>query len=270
MQIKHVLSHSLTAGGVLFLLSACVQGERESTGPETKNVGSDAPIQAVEMGDAPEGRPATAEEIARFLAERKDGQVALPLETPTPLAKASAVPGTVCNVDFNNAQSLSYMSDQAWSTFSSPPHYIHYCTSGYLHSNPIGTGHFHLNFTFLNWCQGSAYKVGYRQPEGCFYKKDAKLYPRTVSNMGANTAIQFFAANSGGGRKNFNLKSIKVIKGPIQIVGYRTDVGWWQWSPLTPGTWTFYNADNLSEMTVYHNDKINTYEIDDIGVAVHY
>jgi hypothetical protein len=271
MKAIPVLNIPLAAGTILLLLSACQQAERSATAPESQSVDAARPAAVPSKGEAPEGRPATPEEIARFLAERKDGSVVLPQSAPAPLAKASAVPGPSCMVNFNSSSSISYMSDQAWSTFTSPPHYIHDCTSGWIYTNPIGTGHFHLNFAHLNTCQGAPYKVGYRQANGsCLNQQDARLYPRTATNMGANTAIQFFAQNSARVRKNFDLKSIRVISGPIQIVGYRTDVGWWQWSPLTPGTWTFYNANNLSEMTVYHNDRVNTYEVDDINVAVQY
>lgn len=267
--------HSLSVGAgtaALLILAACQQADQGVGAPETPSLDATGPAPAIHNGDALAGRPATAEEIARFLAERKDGAVSLPQSAPAPLAKAAAVPGPTCNVDFNSSSSLSYMSDQAWTTFAYWPYYIHNCSSGWMYSNPVGTNHFHLAFAHTNWCNGSPYKVGYRQTNGsCTSQFDAKLFPRTALNMGAGTAIQFYAQNSSQVRKNFDLKSILVVNTtPIYLLAYRTDVGWWQWSPLTQGTWTFSNANNLSEMTIYANDRLSTYEVDKITVNVHY
>lgn len=87
--------------------------------------------------------------------------------------------------------------------------------------------------------------------------------------MGGNTGVQFYFKSSGNVRKNFDLKAITVISSTMDLYAYRVGVGWWHWSGLTAGRWTFpANSTNISEVQVFKDGFNGTVVYDNLEIAI--
>lgn len=258
--------------GALLLLSACQQAE-PPTGTKAPEAGKPvidaAPAERAALG----GRKATDAEVARFMAARRqDAPLELPAEAEAaPLAKSAALLST-CNVNFNSSTALARMSDQCYTTFTSPPHYIHPCNSNQygFYSTPLNTDHFHLVPENSNYCIGSPYKFGVKSGSSCVSQSDAKYWPRIATNMGGNSGVQFYVKSGSNVRKNFDLQALYVIEGTMEVYAYRIGIGWWVWYPLTAGNrWYWPAGTTVSEIQLFDHGQNGTIVYDNIEIAIH-
>jgi hypothetical protein len=250
-------------------MSAC-QNQESPTEPAASEIGTpistEAPLKPIEGG-----RKATDDEVARIMEARKtlEAVEAVPESGARPLAKTAAL--STCIVDFNSPFSLSLMSDQAYTTFTSSPHYIHGCNSSqyWVYSWPININHFHLVPENSNYCIGSPYKIGVKSGSNCVSQSDAKNWPRFATNMGGNSGVQFYVKSGSNVRKNFNLQAIRVLSGTMEVYAYRIGIGWWVWYPLTEGNRWYWPANTtVSEIQVFDHGKNGTVTYDNLEVAI--
>lgn len=175
-----------------------------------------------------------------------------------------------CMIDFNSPNSLALMPDQAIGTMATWPYYIHYCNSGlyFIYTEPVNLDHFHLNYEH-NYCYDGKLNIGIKSGELCLSSKEAKFWPRYATNMNNDTGIRFFAKSSANVKSNFNLDSVRIITGRIEVLAYRTDIkGWWIWRNLKPGLRHFRNNTNINNLYFYYNQRNGTFEIDDLKLTI--
>lgn len=245
--------------GVL-ALTACQQTDSPASATTPAAPGAETPsAENLPTLTLPEGRAATAEEVARLEKMRK---APLPeMETaPGPLAKAAGL--ITCNIDFNSAYSLDLLPDNGWKTYAtSPNNYKHLCHGIFYHVNPINSSTVFLSPEATNMCFGPSPYWGVNSAGGCVNQSDAKNWPRFSGNIGGNTGVQFYLMGSNGQRRKFNLGAVTVRQGTMDIWVYRNNIqGWWHWWGLTPGRWTFpaANASDLNEIQIFE-DGYNGY-----------
>ncbi len=186
---------------------------------------------------------------------------------PAALEKTAA---TTCPVNFNSSASLSWMVDQCYSTFATWPYYIHGCGSYWVYSNPLNLDHFHLVPEATNHCYGTNPKWGQQSGTNCINQTDAKYWSRIATNMGSNTGVEFYVKNTSNESRNFTLKKLRVKSGTVRVLVYRTDIGgWWQWTNLGPGLWTWsVNNTALSKVRIYETNYNGTVTFDDLELSI--
>ena len=89
-----------------------------------------------------------------------------------------------------------------------------------------------------------------------------------LGNLGTNTGVQFWAESFTGYFKDFEIRSLYVKSGTVQVAGWRPGIGWWYWYPLTAGTtWTWPAGIPVSQLQIYSN--VGGYiTFDNLGVAM--
>lgn len=187
-----------------------------------------------------------------------------------PLAKtAAALPS--CNVNFNSSVGLGRMPDQAYTTFSSPPHYTQLCNSSYnVLSEPVNVAHYHLS-PERPFCYSNNYgKMLYREGGGtCINETDAKWFPRFLQNHGGSTGAMFFVRTAQYVRKNFDLQNIWLKSGTVKLLANRVGVGWVTWTINTPGRYSWSAGVTVSELRVLHGSENGVFSMDDLVIAIH-
>lgn len=256
----------------LFLFAACQQSEipvvagspdAEMPNPEAAPEGGETRM----VVDA--GRKATAEEIAFLEANLKVKPASNPLPASMSLAKGAAL--SACNVDFNSSSALAVVPNQANQGYAhSPgPYYDHTCNGAYwLKSEPLNTTSYRLVPENSLWCAGWVPMIGCKIDGYCYNHTEGKLWPRTAGNLGTNTGVQFWAESFSGYSKDFEIRSLYVKSGTVQVAGWRPGIGWWYWYPLTAGTtWTWPAGIPVSQLQIYsHVGGYITF--DNLGVAM--
>ena len=171
---------------------------------------------------------------------------ALPAGTPGALSP--------CMVDFNQAAGIAHMPDQAYTTFTGDGgfHYQHWCNNnGYLVlTYPINMDHYHLIPEAANYCSGTKPKMGTKSGSQCINQVEGKLVPRFAMNMNNNSGVRFWVKSAGNVSKQFDLKSIVVKSGSMEIYIAKSN-GWWYWTGLGPAYWEFPQGDNIGEIRIY-------------------
>ena len=240
-------------------LTACQQSESPASAT-TPNAPGEQTLEKAPTLTLPEGRAATAEEVARLGLDKLTPAAPDAAPAAGPLAKSSAV--ITCNIDFNSAYSLDLLPDNGWKTYASAPNnYKHLCHGIFYHVNPINSSTVFLSPEASNICFGPSPKWGTNGAGGCVNQSDAKNWPRFSGNIGSNTGVQFFLMGSNGVRRPFNLNAVTVKSGTMDIWVYRNNIqGWWHWTGLTPGRWTFpwQNSYDINEIKIYE-DGYNGY-----------
>jgi hypothetical protein len=250
---------------------------------------------------APEPRLATPAEVQRHLQQRAEAGLAplrelehivpgagagephiAPGATPTTLGIGPDVPGGIrtfvttpgalppCMVNFNSPVGISMMADQAYTTFTSSPHYQHWCNNnGYLvRTWPISISHYHLAPEAASYCIGTNPKIGTHKVSGvCMNQTDGKNWPRVATNMGGSSGVEFWVKSAGNVGKNFDFRSIDVRSGSVEVWVLKSN-GWHFWTGLVPAHWTFPNADNVGILDLFASGKNGTISYDNVEVAV--
>ncbi|GJL60586.1 MAG: hypothetical protein NPIRA03_34430 [Nitrospirales bacterium] len=250
---------------ILGLIFSCQKNPVSTTPSETleAHLGSPLSESTIDNEDNPPKNPIEEEqELADFVRD-KTGSIA----EPEGLSKSFAA---TCKIDFNSSSSLSWMVNQAFSTFATWPYYIHGCPSYWIYSKPLNLDHFHLVSQAPNQCYGTSPKWGTNVNGSCVNQSDAKYWSRIATNMGSNSGVEFYAkSKSSGSSKNVTLKRLRVKSGTVRVVVYRTDIGkWWQWKNLGVGTWKWStNNTNLSKVRIYDTNKNGTVTFDDLELT---
>jgi hypothetical protein len=271
MNSKSMSFFSGAGAAALFLLAACQQSEipvqpksqdGEVQTPAAVPVGGESRM----ITDA--GRKATDAEVARFLASREEAPVVEMPEGSAPLAKSAAL--ATCIVDFNNANSLSFIPNQANQTTVNSPYYMHSCNgSHWAYSSPINANSFRLIPENPQWCSGPVPYIGYKSGAYCINHTEGKFWPRKAANTGTNTGVQFFVKSNANVKKNFELQAIYINLGIAEIVAYRPGIGWWVWYPLNAGSrWYWPAGTTVTEIQVYSHGKNGTINFDNLEIAV--
>jgi len=189
------------------------------------------------------------------------------ITSPLPAGTPGALP--VCTIDFNSQWGIARMADQAYTTFTSAPHYQHWCNnSSYLVLTwPLNISHYHLGPEAANTCTGTSPNIGIKSGAQCINQKEGKLWPRVATNMGGNSGVEFWVKSAGNVPKNFDLKSLTVKGGSVEV-WVATNTGWWMWTGLGPGYWEFPQGDMIGDLRLFASGMNGTISYDNIQIAV--
>ena len=265
MKSKVLSLFSGTGAAALILLAACQQSESP-----TQSKPSDTGTQAQEQGlKASEGRKAAPEEIASGMEAIKD----LPaLERQTglaPLAKSAAL--ATCIVDFNNAISLGYLYHEAAQFTVNSPWYRHVCNGSYVvYTQPINAQSYKL-YPEKPYCAGppTMNLIGKVVDGACVAWEQGKYVPRTVSNLGGSSGVQFYVMDGAGVMKNFNIQAMTMVSGDAQVTANRVGIGAWKWYPFDTPTRYFWPAGTAVKWIVVSSNGLNgTVKFDKIEISI--
>ena len=161
-------------------------------------------------------------------------------------ARTSAY-GVTDYVDFDDESALRIIPDQAAYTFAGAPFYIQGVGNAWIHvkenngpgyssSFTSNYGHYHLSYEKGPICFKSNGEVGTGSPNNCVAVDPVKE-PRSVDTHDGSQWIKIYAYDSTRPERVFDLLSIKVTNGPLQLWFKKKSGGWWHWSSLGEGTW---------------------------------
>lgn len=269
---KWISLFSGAGAATLFLLAACQQSEIPVQ-PKPQDAGVQTPAVAPGGGESRSiseaGRKATDAEVARFLATRENAPAVELPEGSAPLAKSAAL--ATCIVDFNNANSLALIPNQASQTIALSPFYKHPCNGVFwAYTNPINSGAgFRLIPENPEYCSGPAPYIGYKSGASCINQTEGKLWPRMAANLGSNTAVRLIVKNSANIAKNFDLQAIYINSGVAEIVAYRPGIGWWVWYPLNAGSrWYWPAGTAVTEIQVFSHGHTDPVQFDNVEIGI--
>jgi hypothetical protein len=258
------------AGAASMLFFAACQQSETPVQPGSQDAGmttpADAPAGSSQM--VGEGRKATDAELARYLAEHKDVPGIAPAkESPTALAKAAVLP--ICRVDFNNVNSLAALPDQANQGYSYYPYYKHPCNGSYsVLTQPANTDTYRLIPEDPYWCAGLPPLIGHQSGAYCYNRTEGKYWPRRAGNLGSNTGVEFYVTDALY-YKDFDLRSLYVYSGTVEVEAYRPGIGLWYWYPLTAGTtWTWPAGTRVSQVKIFSHGRNGYIRFDNMDIAI--
>ena len=212
---------------------------------ETEDIAPAPANEAAELEQTLEaGAPAAAEAPASD--EVIEDTDALQFPKSSSNARTSAY-GVTDYVDFNDELALQIIPDQAAYTFASAPFYIQGVGNAWIHvkenngpgygsSFTSNYGHYHLSYEKGPICFKSNGEVGTGSPNNCVAVDPVKE-PRSVDTHDGSQWIKIYAYDSTRPERVFDLLSIKVTNGPLQLWFKKKSGGWWHWSSLGEGTW---------------------------------
>ena len=252
-------------------LLAAMAGCNQSTGADLQAGGqgpSVAPAQGTPAAPG-EGQKLEGAQLSAFL-EKSAKQPALPAPSVKIEPGADALAKTAdqsCMVNFDNALGLSNMADHAYVVYATSPYYFQYCPNHYnAYVAPINHSYYYLPPEVLN-CSGAYRMMGTPGQFGsCLNQQDAALVPRHAGNgttTDSDLGLQFYMQRDGV-NKSFDLKSLRILQGTINVFVYRNGIGWWYWT-LPAGSWSFpAQANNVAQMQIFNQTSPGEYVVDDV------
>lgn len=261
---------SLAAAALLATLALAACQNAETTAPDSPSEALESipDLEALETRMVPEGRPATAAEIAEFLAA-KDGVPAVNLaDAETPLAKTAAALPT-CIVNFNSSTSLDAVASDGYTGTANGPYYDHICNNSFaVQARPVNANMYRLTPEAANWCTGTPFNIGTRVGGVCANQTRAIYWPRMAGTMGGASGVRFMVW-SAGLIKNFDLRAVTIRSSTARIVALRAVGGYQTWTNLTPGRWTWPVGTTLRDAVVFHQTNSAIVLFDNLEIAIH-
>jgi len=218
----------------LLLLTNCSK-ETEKIAPQT-----DRPEEIATVVSAPVNKAAP---LSREEKETLSMQYFPKGNQPTAGARTASATDYV---DFNDQMALTIIPDQAKYTFATSPFYIQQVGTAWIHVKEnnganynanfrSNYGHYHLSYeNFVPCFQNGG--VGKPSGNNCI-PVNPVLEPRRLDTHYGNEWIKIYAYDYDSPQRVFDLLSIKVTNGPIQLWFKKNGGGWWYWSSLGTGTW---------------------------------
>jgi hypothetical protein len=255
----------------LLLLAACQQSE--SPAPSAPSAQETPPAVSSEVAPlkfAGPGQKPSDEQLARFLENRQDLPPAAAGITQAPLAKtAAALPN--CTVNFDNQTSLKNLPNQANNSAALSPYYSQTCNASYtVISGPINAQAYRLIPENNYWCPAAVPKIGTRTAGGeCVFPTDGFFWSRRLGNMSSNTGVSFNVHNSIH-YKDFDLISLYIHEGTMEVWGFTPAGGWLFWPALAPKTkWNFPAGTTISQLQLFESGKNGSFQADNLVIAIH-
>jgi hypothetical protein len=188
--------------------------------------------------------------------------------------------GVTDYVDFNDQMALTILPDYAANTFALAPFYIQQVGTAWVHVkendgmnyNPgfrSSYGHYHLSYQNFTPCFTGNGQFGKPSGNSCA-SINPVLEPRTLNTHYGNEWIKIYAYDYTHDSRVFDLLSIRVTNGPIQLWFKKQGGGWWHWSSLGTGTWntSAYSTD-ITEVLISGTGSASI-GFDDVRVNVPY
>lgn len=156
------------------------------------------------------------------------------------------VSGTTDYVDFDDEMALTILPDNAANTFAYAPFYIQQVGTAWVHVKENNSGnykprfmsnykHFHLSYQNFEPCFING-KFGKPSGNSCASINPVKE-PRVLNTHDGDHWIKIYAYDYSSSSRTFDLLSIKVTNGPIQLWFKKSNGDWLHWSSIGTGTW---------------------------------
>jgi len=261
------LGQGLVLAALTFLVAGCEQNLQSSEAGRTPVADG-----AETTKDANEARtltplPVEDEALKSLLARGMKASVGSTSPQGSALAKSAA---QACLIDFNNATSLSAMADHAFALYAIYPWYQQTCGAHTAMVTPTQGPQYYLLPTEPNACIGNYQKMGYGMiGPNCMNQKDAALFPRMAGITTSTDARIGLAINdvSAGSYRNFTLKSLTVVQGPVYVYGFKNPGGWLYWGPLATGSYAIMSGDNLGQAQILSSNGSGVFMVDNINIV---
>lgn len=225
----------------------------------------------------------------------------LPLATGSPLindkeedSSASLFPGqSLANartdvagvtdfVNFSDEMALTILPDYAASTFATAPFYIQQVGTAWIHvkENNSGNykpafksnyGHFHLSYQNFVPCITSNGPFGKPTSGGGCAVINPVKEPRVLDTHDGNEWIKIYAYDYSSPSRIFDLLSIKVTNGPIQLWFKKSNGDWLHWSSIGVATWNLSaHCTSIKEVLISSTGNSSSIGFDNLKVMVPY
>lgn len=264
---------------LLAIVSAIITSCSEETEQVAPDLPSEVPVQEEEMIAS---APFTVDTfISSNEEEVIDDLPFLKKESSTSNARMYAA-GVTDYVDFNDKMALTIVPDYAVNTFATAPYYIQQVGNAWVHVkenngagyNPAFTSaynHYHLSYQNFTPCIKSNGQFGKPSGSNCvsFSPTDE---PRTLNTHVWNQWIKIYAYDYSSPKRVFDLQSIKVTKGPIQLWFKKKTGGWQRWKSLGVGTWntSAYSTEITEVLIAGSNSSSGSIGFDNVKIKMPY
>ncbi|MDJ1484302.1 hypothetical protein QNI16_27645 [Cytophagaceae bacterium YF14B1] len=149
-------------------------------------------------------------------------------------------------VDFANEQGLSLIPDKAINQFATSPFYMHPVGNAWVHveENSGGDyfpkfiskrGFYHLPYQNFTPCYPGDGTTGKPSGKNCVPILNPEKENRTLYTHDGKQWIKVYANDHNTSKRVFDLLSINVLNGPIQLVYKKENGGWFHLASLSNG-----------------------------------
>ncbi|MEM6843047.1 MAG: hypothetical protein AAF632_12535 [Bacteroidota bacterium] len=190
--------------------------------------------------------------------------------------------GVTDYVDFNDEMALMIIPDQAKFTFAPAPYYIQKVGNAWVHVkensgpgyNPAFTSdykHYHLSYSG-EFCITPNGKPGKMVNGNCVEISNPTKEPRSLDTHAEDQWIKIYAYDYNSSQRVFDLLSIKITNGPVQLWFKKKNGGWLRWSSLGAGTWNLssYCTDITQVLISASNGTYGSVGFDNVKVKMPY
>jgi hypothetical protein len=184
-------------------------------------------------------------------------------------------------VDFANEIALTIIPDKAANTFAAAPFYIHPVGNAWVHVKENNGEnykpafrsdykHYHLMFQHFNACLVGDGTLGKPSGKSCLSINPVKEN-RTLHTHDGNQWIKVYAYDYTNPQRVFDLLSINVLNGPIQLWYKKQNGTWYHWSSLGNGKInTSAHAVGITEVLISSTNNATSIGFDNLEIRMPY